>query len=286
MHGKTPELAAPQRTNGSIPSIFGGEIGTGMRIVPSEFVTRSGASPPTSPSCRSCCGERDAQLFRIGAAIKRPPCCVRRPAPVPSSNLAFPVRPSSRRPAGAGFTRSSTTVSASLAQRADGRVRLLTRKGTNLSNRFPQIVAAVILLPVRSCLIDGEAVVCDDTGLAVFDMIRGYRHDTSAVLCAFDLLEVDGKDLRRTPIEERKGTRAKLLSHPHEGIAFNQHYDGDGAMIFKHACALGCEGIVSKRLGSAYRSGRVDHWLKVKNPAAPAVRREAEEDWSGKRNGR
>ena len=164
-----------------------------------------------------------------------------------------------------------------LAQRADGRVRLLTRKGTNLSNRFPQIVAAVILLPVRSCLIDGEAVVCDDTGLAVFDMIRG---------CAFDLLEVDGKDLRRTPIEERKGTRAKLLSHPHEGIAFNQHYDGDGAMIFKHACALGCEGIVSKRLGSAYRSGRVDHWLKVKNPAAPAVRREAEEDWSGKRNGR
>jgi ATP-dependent DNA ligase len=55
---------------------------------------------------------------------------------------------------------------------------------------------------------------------------------------------------------------------------------------YKHACALGCEGIVSKRLGSAYRSGRVDHWLKVKNPAAPAVRREAEEDWSGKRNGR
>ena len=161
-------------------------------------------------------------------------------------------------------------------------------KGTNLSNRFPQIVAAVILLPVRSCLIDGEAVVCDDTGLAVFDMIRGYRHDTSAVLCAFDLLEVDGKDLRRTPIEERKGTRAKLLSHPHEGIAFNQHYDGDGAMIFKHACALCCEGhrVEAARLGSAYRSGRVDHWLKVKNPAAPAVRREAEEDWSGKRNGR
>ena len=101
-----------------------------------------------------------------------------------------------------------------LAERADGRVRLLTRKGTNFSNRFPQIVGAVTVLPVRSCLLDGEAVVCDENGLAVFDLIRGYRHDTAAVLCAFDLLEVDGKDLRRAPIEERKGTLAKLLRPP------------------------------------------------------------------------
>jgi ATP-dependent DNA ligase len=50
-------------------------------------------------------------------------------------------------------------------------------------------------------------------------------------------------------------------------------------VIFEHACALGCEGTVSKRLGSPYRSGRVDHWVKVKNPRAPAVRREAEEEW-------
>jgi ATP-dependent DNA ligase len=167
-----------------------------------------------------------------------------------------------------------------MAQRADGRVRLLTRKGTNFSNRFPQIVAAVTVLPVRSCLLDGEAVVCDENGLAVFDLIRGYRHDTAAVLCAFDLLEVDGKDLRRAPIEERKGTLAKLLRHPHAGIAYNQHYDADGAIIYKQACALGCEGIVSKWLGSSYQSGRADRWVKVKNPAAPAVRREAEEDWS------
>jgi bifunctional non-homologous end joining protein LigD len=173
-----------------------------------------------------------------------------------------------------------------MARRADGRVRLLTRKGNNFASRFPQIVAAVTLLPVQSCLIDGEAVVCDENGLAVFDLIRGYRHDTAAVLCAFDLIELDGKDLRRAPIEERKGTLAKLLSHPHEGIALNQHYAAEGAIIFKHACALGCEGIVSKRRGSPYRSGRVDQWLKVKNPAAPAVRREAEEDWDGRRRRR
>jgi ATP-dependent DNA ligase len=62
-----------------------------------------------------------------------------------------------------------------------------------------------------------------------------------------------------------------------DGIVLNAHYDGDGAAIYKHACTLGCEGIVSKRLGSPYRSGRVDHWLKINNPAAPAVQREAEE---------
>ena len=168
-----------------------------------------------------------------------------------------------------------------MARRADGRVRLLTRKGNNFSNRFPQIVAALTVLPVRSCLIDGEAVVCNESGLAVFDLIRGYRHDAAAVLCAFDLLNLDGEDLRRTPIEERKRILAKLLSHPHESIAFNEHYTGDGAIIFRHACALalGCEGIVSKRLGSAYRSRRADCWVKVKNPATPAVKREVEDDW-------
>jgi hypothetical protein len=103
------------------------------------------------------------------------------------------------------------------------------------------------------------------------------------VLCAFDLIKLDGEDLRGARLENRKGTLAGLLRGTDDGIAFNKHFEGDGAIVFRHACALGCEGILSKRLGSAYRSGRVDHWLKIKNPAAPVVRREAEEDWSGKR---
>jgi bifunctional non-homologous end joining protein LigD len=153
--------------------------------------------------------------------------------------------------------------------------------GYNFSNRFPQIVAALTVLPVRSCLIDGEAVVCNEKGLAVFDLIRGYRHD--AVLCAFDLLELDGEDLRRTPIEERKRILAKLLSHPHEGIAFNGHYTGDEAIIFKHARALGCEGIVSKRLGSPYRSGRTDYWVKGQNPGGTRCRARGREEWGRSR---
>jgi bifunctional non-homologous end joining protein LigD len=120
----------------------------------------------------------------------------------------------------------------------------------------------------------------------VFELLRYRHHDHAALLCAFDLIELDGNDLRRTPIEERKDFLATLLNRPQEGIAFNQHYLCDGAVLFKHACALGCEGVVSKRLGSPYRSGRVDGWLKVKNPAAPAVRREADEDWGGRRRGR
>ena len=72
------------------------------------------------------------------------------------------------------------------------------------------------------------------------------------------------------PLRIARHALADLLSGTGDGIAFNKHFDGDGEIIFRHACALGCEGIVSKRLGSAYRSGRVDHWLKIKNPAHPS----------------
>ena len=171
-----------------------------------------------------------------------------------------------------------------LARRDATGVRLYTRNGYNFAARFPKIVEAIGSLPVRSCFIDGEAIVVDANGLSVFNLIRYQQRDRAAVLCAFDLIELDGEDLRlSTTLQDRKRTLADLLGRRHPGIAVNTHYEGDGATIFKHACALGCEGIVSKRLGSPYRSGRVDCSLKIKNPAAPAVRREAEEDWGAKR---
>jgi len=122
-------------------------------------------------------------------------------------------------------------------------------------------------------------IVCDKTGLAVFELIRRHGTIASAMHCAFDLLELDGKDSRREPIEKRKALLAKLLRDSHLNIVFNEHLEEDGAIVFREACKLGCEGIVSKRLGSSYRSGRSPDWLKIKNPAAPAVKREAEEDW-------
>ena len=80
--------------------------------------------------------------------------------------------------------------------------------------------------------------------------VIGFTID-AAVLGAFDLIELDGQDIRGARLENRKHKLADLLRKTNDGIAFNKHFDGDGAIIFRHACALGCEGIVSKRLGSA-----------------------------------
>src|SRR5690349_4330586 len=104
-----------------------------------------------------------------------------------------------------------------LARRDSAGVRLITRYSNDFTARFPLVASAVAALPARSCVIDGEAVVCDENGLAVFELIRGHDSKTSAVLCAFDLLELDGRDLRRRPIEERKDLLAKLLHDPNYG---------------------------------------------------------------------
>jgi bifunctional non-homologous end joining protein LigD len=98
-----------------------------------------------------------------------------------------------------------------LAQHNAAGIRLITRAGNDFSSRFPFIATAVAKLPVRSCLIDGEAIVCDENGLAVFELIRQHDAGEHAVLCAFDLLELDGRDLRWKPIETRKELLAKLL---------------------------------------------------------------------------
>ena len=158
-------------------------------------------------------------------------------------------------------------------------MRLITRNGYDFSERFPLILAAVEALPARSCVVDGEAIACDARGLSVFEMIRWRQHDHAVTLCAIDLLELDGQDLRREPIEVRKATLKGLLRRARPGVAFNRHFEVDGTVVYEQACALGCEGIVSKRAGSPYRSGRNDSWIKVKNPNAPAVRRLEEEDW-------
>ena len=166
--------------------------------------------------------------------------------------------------------------------RKDGkRVKLYSRSGNDLTYRFPLIVEALATLHSRSCIIDGEAVACGDDGIASFDRIRHHRHDESVFMWAFDLIELDGEDLRLEPLEVRKATLASLLRRAAPGLRFNEHLDEqDGPLVFAHACKLGLEGIVSKRKDSGYRSGRSPHWIKSKNPAAPAMRREAEEDWS------
>ena len=93
------------------------------------------------------------------------------------------------------------------------------------------------------------------------------------------MIELNGDDLRSDSLEGRKATLEMILAKAGVGIRFNEHMVGDGEVVFRHACKLGLEGIVSKRKNSAYRSGRSPDWLKMKNADAPAVKREAEEDW-------
>jgi bifunctional non-homologous end joining protein LigD len=107
----------------------------------------------------------------------------------------------------------------------------------------------------------------------VFDALHRRHKATDAMLYAFDLLQLNGEDLRSLPLGERKAKLAKLLVRAPVGIVFNEHTDEDGAVVFRHACKLGFEGIVSKRLTASYRSGPSRDWLKVKNPDSPAMGR-------------
>jgi ATP-dependent DNA ligase len=165
-----------------------------------------------------------------------------------------------------------------IARRTDDRVRLYTRRGFNWVERYPRIVEALHSLPVRSIVIDGEAVVCGKDGKSDFDQLHSGAHDTAVFLFAFDLIELDGEDLRLTPLEQRKGKLEKLLARSN-GIQFSEHLAGDGATIFANACKLGLEGIVSKRRDLPYHSGRCKAWIKAKNPASPAVLRIQDGTW-------
>jgi bifunctional non-homologous end joining protein LigD len=170
-----------------------------------------------------------------------------------------------------------------IARKDGDRVRLYSRPGNDMTRRFPLIAEALTGLRSRSCIIDGEAVACDDNGLASFERIRYRQHDGGVFLYAFDLIELNGDDLRRDPLQVRKATLASIVARARPGIRFNEHIEGDGPTVFAHACKMGLEGIVSKRKDSPYRSGRSLDWLKMKNPTAPAVKREEEEDWGKKR---
>jgi bifunctional non-homologous end joining protein LigD len=169
--------------------------------------------------------------------------------------------------------------------RRDGdRVRVFSRRGLDWTDRVPSIVAAMAALPVRSALIDGEAVVTRDDGVSDFDALRSALasrdgRNAAVFLYAFDLIQLDGQDLRRHPWQARRATLAKLIRSAPAGIALSEHLDGDGAAIFRQVCGLGLEGIVSKRRDAPYRSGRCPDWLKVKNPASPAMLRLQDGEW-------
>jgi bifunctional non-homologous end joining protein LigD len=110
-------------------------------------------------------------------------------------------------------------------------------------------------------VLDGEAVLLRSDNTSNFDGLRSRQGQAEAILVAYDVMEVDGEDMRPEPLEERRKRLARLLSRSNkamrQGIQLSEAITGDGAAIFRHACGLGLEGIVSKRIGSRYVSGRV-----------------------------
>ncbi len=150
----------------------------------------------------------------------------------------------------------------------DGGVRLLTRRGLDWTDRFPGIAEAFAQLPAKSAILDGEAVVEDENGVSSFSALQdalSERQAANAVLYAFDLLYLDGYDLRDAILDVRKETLAKLLSAKrHATLRYSEHVAGNGQAMIENACRLGLEGIVSKRRNSPYRAGRHGEWTKAK----------------------
>jgi len=162
--------------------------------------------------------------------------------------------------------------------RRDGdRVGVFSRRGNDYINRVPRIAEALASLRVKSVTLDGEGVVCGADGVSDFDRLRaavGRLGSRRVFLYAFDILELDGDDLRRAAWEVRRAILANLLCEADDGIQLSDHVDVvDGPTLFQHACVMGLEGIVAKRRDRTYRSGRSPDWVKVKNPEAPAAMR-------------
>ena len=95
----------------------------------------------------------------------------------------------------------------------------------------------------RSYIVDGKAVACDESGVPSFERIRYRRHDSSVFLYDFDLIELNGDDLRRDPLDVRKATLASVLAGVGHGIWFNDHIEGDGPTVFRHAASLGSKAL-------------------------------------------
>jgi bifunctional non-homologous end joining protein LigD len=144
--------------------------------------------------------------------------------------------------------------------------KAFTRRGNDWSKRFDYLLSELVMLPTRECIIDGEAVVQDEKGLTDFgalqdDLAKG--GSDRIVYFAFDLLYLDGHDLRRTPLRERKRLLSDLMGGHGRRLHLSEHEEGSGAAMFKRARQVGIEGIVSKRADAAYVSGRSHSWTKV-----------------------
>jgi ATP-dependent DNA ligase len=159
-------------------------------------------------------------------------------------------------------------------ERYGDRARLITRGGYNWTDRYPWIVEAALKNRQKQFVIDGEAVILGVDGISDFDALHSGRYNEEVQLCAFDILAEGGDDLRQLPLSMRKANLERLLARRPEGIFVNPFERGEiGPDLFRAACRMGLEGLVSKRRDRPYQAGRSRHWIKVKNRSNPAMSR-------------
>lgn len=151
-----------------------------------------------------------------------------------------------------------------------GKVRILTRGGHDWTARFPTIAHDALELGLDSAILDGEAVVLDERGASDFGALQralggrgGKKSAAGAILYAFDLLYLDGRDLRALSLDERRDMLTAAIK-PHASIRMSEELDADATEFLKLACTLGLEGIIAKQRNAPYRSGRGGDWLKIK----------------------
>ena len=143
-------------------------------------------------------------------------------------------------------------------------VELWSRRGQDWTREFPAVANAGRKLRARDALLDGEVAVLLPNGITSFQALQNRGARTTFTYFAFDLLYLDGQDLRERPLRERKELLRKLLARQSSVIRYSDHVVGGGAAFFAAACKLGLEGIVSKRADARYRTGRNSDWQKTK----------------------
>ncbi|WP_437291359.1 DNA ligase D [Sorangium sp. So ce406] len=159
-----------------------------------------------------------------------------------------------------------------IAKLRGGRVTLLTRRGQDWTERFPSVRDDLARLPAREAVLDGEIVIVGRDGVTDFQALQNSLSDGNEgregrlTYFAFDLLYLDGRDLRGcAQVTRKRALQALLAEAPEDGtLRYTEHLEEDGAAVYQHACKLGIEGVIAKRPEAPYRSGRGTSWLKVK----------------------
>jgi ATP-dependent DNA ligase len=161
-----------------------------------------------------------------------------------------------------------------LVRKDHDQVRLITRNGHDWTKRYPWILDAARRIRCTQFVLDGEACILGVDGAADFDDLHSQKHNDEVQLYAFDLLSIDGDDLRELPLHLRKNQLARLLARRVDGLQLAPFEQGEiGPELFRAACAHNLVGLVSKRRDRPYRAGKSPDWIKVKNQKHPAMTR-------------